>query len=181
MDVYCCRFARWFFKVIICPSSKITPHGCSLCLGDFGNMFWIIAFISWHLVGGWTNPSQKYARQNGFIFPKKGRNKKKKHIWNHNWSVTLIIRGPVPIHSSGLVPPFFKQTIPTKKKTQLFNPPEPALTWAMCDIATSKCHPPVSRNQSWLLGRLTVRGEDTVEMPEAPTPGPRTSTLWSVR
>ena len=23
-----------------------------------------------HLVGGWTNPSEKYARQNGFIFPK---------------------------------------------------------------------------------------------------------------
>ena len=22
------------------------------------------------LVGGWTNPSEKYARQNGFIFPK---------------------------------------------------------------------------------------------------------------
>ena len=23
-----------------------------------------------HLVGGWTNPFEKYARQNGFIFPK---------------------------------------------------------------------------------------------------------------
>ena len=27
-------------------------------------------------VGGWTNPSEKYARQNGFIFPKvRGENK----------------------------------------------------------------------------------------------------------
>ena len=29
------------------------------------------------LVGGWTNPSAKYARQNGFIFPKIGMNIKK--------------------------------------------------------------------------------------------------------
>ena len=29
------------------------------------------------LVGGWTNPSEKYARQNGFIFPHfRGENKK---------------------------------------------------------------------------------------------------------
>ena len=28
------------------------------------------------LVGGWTNPSEKYARQNGFIFPNvRGENK----------------------------------------------------------------------------------------------------------
>ena len=35
------------------------------------------------LVGGWTNPSEKYARQNGFIFPKfRGENK------TNNWSFT---------------------------------------------------------------------------------------------
>ena len=29
------------------------------------------------LVGGWTNPFEKYARQNGFIFPKvRGENSK---------------------------------------------------------------------------------------------------------
>ena len=35
--------------------------------------------ISWYddLVGGWTNPFEKYARQNGFIFPNfRGENKK---------------------------------------------------------------------------------------------------------
>ena len=30
-----------------------------------------------NLVGGWTNPIEKYARQNGFIFPNfRGENKK---------------------------------------------------------------------------------------------------------
>ena len=30
-----------------------------------------------YLVGGWTNPIEKYARQNGFIFPNfRGENKK---------------------------------------------------------------------------------------------------------
>ena len=35
------------------------------------------------LVGGWTNPSEKYARQNGFIFPK-FRGENSKNVWNHN-------------------------------------------------------------------------------------------------
>ena len=32
------------------------------------------------LVGGWTNPSEKYARQNGFIFPN-FRGENSKNIW----------------------------------------------------------------------------------------------------
>ena len=28
-----------------------------------------MSFFKGKLVGGWTNPSEKYARQNGFIFP----------------------------------------------------------------------------------------------------------------
>ena len=29
-----------------------------------------IPYIPYNLVGGWTNPFEKYARPNGFIFPK---------------------------------------------------------------------------------------------------------------
>ena len=35
-----------------------------------------------YLVGGWTNPVEKCARQNGFIFPNLGV--KMKNIWNHH-------------------------------------------------------------------------------------------------
>ena len=35
-----------------------------------------------HLVGGWTKPSEKYDRQNGFIFPKLGV--KWINAWNHH-------------------------------------------------------------------------------------------------
>ena len=147
-------------------------------LGEFGNMFWIIAFITWHLVGGWTNPSQKYESKWVHLSQIGGEKKKKKTSLKPQLVSNPHNPGSPVIHSCG---PLHSKQTSQQKKTQLFNPPEPALTWATCDIATSKCHPPVSRNQSWLLGRLTVRGEDTVEMPEAPTPAPRTSTLWSVR
>ena len=36
-----------------------------------------------HLVGGWTNPSEKYARQIGFTFPK-DPGWKKQNVWNHH-------------------------------------------------------------------------------------------------
>ena len=42
---------------------------------------YIITFKNIQLVGGWTNPSEKYARQNGFIFPRdRGENFKKKWV-----------------------------------------------------------------------------------------------------
>ena len=45
--------------------------------------FWAIDYMDPWLVGGWTNPSGNYARQNGFIFPKFwGENTK--HISNHH-------------------------------------------------------------------------------------------------
>ena len=34
------------------------------------------------LVSGWTNPFEKYARQNGIIFPNFGVNRI--NIWNHH-------------------------------------------------------------------------------------------------
>jgi len=40
------------------------------------------------LLGGWTNPSQKYDRQNGFIFPNFGVTIK--NIWNHHLIMTHI-------------------------------------------------------------------------------------------
>ena len=40
-----------------------------------------------YLVGGWTNPSEKYARQIG-SFPQVGV--KKKHIWNHQLVLDLL-------------------------------------------------------------------------------------------
>ena len=45
---------------------------------------WLVPWSSRHvnLDGGWTNPSQKYARQNGIIFPKV-RDENSKNIWNH--------------------------------------------------------------------------------------------------
>ena len=36
--------------------------------------------VVYQLVGGWTNPFEKYARQNGFIFPK-FRGENSKNIW----------------------------------------------------------------------------------------------------
>ena len=41
-----------------------------------------------YLVGGWTNPSEKYARQNGFIFP--NLRVKIKNIWNHQRFIYLV-------------------------------------------------------------------------------------------
>ena len=44
-----------------------------------------------NLVGGWTNPFEKYARQNGFIFPKvRGKNKKCLKLWNHHLGNNFI-------------------------------------------------------------------------------------------
>ena len=37
-----------------------------------------------NLVGGWTNPSEKYAHQNGFIFPKFGSVAPRKINMEHN-------------------------------------------------------------------------------------------------
>ncbi len=53
--VFCCCFQLWYWaRVWFLPNAEIHP-----------------------LVGGWTNPSEKYVRQNGFIFPKfRGENKK---------------------------------------------------------------------------------------------------------
>ncbi len=51
--------------------------------------------ISW-LVGGWTNPFEKYARQNGFIFPN-FRGENSKNIWNHH-PVDLL--GVIPLDVS---------------------------------------------------------------------------------
>ena len=36
--------------------------------------------MTW-LVGGWTNPFEKYARQNGSIFPQVISGENKKNIW----------------------------------------------------------------------------------------------------
>ena len=48
------------------------------------NPSWWYSFDVQNLVGGWTNPSEKYARQNGFIFPNfRGENTKKKLSCHH--------------------------------------------------------------------------------------------------
>ena len=55
-----------------------------LLLLNFGGVILqcLIRFMTFHLVGGWTNPFEKYARQIGFIFPKdRGENK---NVWNHH-------------------------------------------------------------------------------------------------
>ena len=54
-----------------------------------------------YLVGGWTNPFEKYARQNGFIFPN-FRGENKKYLSCHN----LAIDPSSPQHG-----PFFSQGI----------------------------------------------------------------------
>ena len=51
-----------------------------------------LALARIRLVGGWTNPFEKYARQNGFIFPKWSKNNKYiciciyiyTYIWDHH-------------------------------------------------------------------------------------------------
>ena len=50
-------------KIIFWASNlNILGDGCVKFLG--------VCIIHPNLVGGWTNPSEKYARQNGFIFSK---------------------------------------------------------------------------------------------------------------
>ena len=72
--------------VIICP--EVSPNLCGeitdiFCLGTSlrPNLLGWMSFSRLHdrttPVGGWTNPFETYARQNGFIFPKvRGENKK---------------------------------------------------------------------------------------------------------
>ena len=43
-------------------------------------------YPSTYLVGGWTNPSEKYARQNGFIFPK-FRDENNKYLSCHHLAI----------------------------------------------------------------------------------------------
>ncbi len=46
-------------------SSEIPRVVCMIIIG----LWWRNLLRSYPLRGGWTNPSEKYARQNGFIFP----------------------------------------------------------------------------------------------------------------
>ena len=50
------------------------------------NDWWFAAFpsLTSFLVGGWTNPFEKYARQNGFIFPQVSGWKFKKYMSCHH-------------------------------------------------------------------------------------------------
>ena len=60
------------------PGFGIDARLC--CIQIFGMKRLVKSFG--FLVGGWTNPSEKYARQIGFIFPKV--RVKRKNIWNHH-------------------------------------------------------------------------------------------------
>ena len=49
-------------------------------------MFQVPGMSNIYLVGGWTNPFEKYARQNGFIFPK-DRDENKKYLSCHHLDI----------------------------------------------------------------------------------------------
>ncbi len=55
---------------------------------ETGLNYWAL-FPYTFLVGGWTNPSEKYDRQNGFIFPN-FRGENSKNIWNHHLDIGWI-------------------------------------------------------------------------------------------
>ena len=50
-------------------------------------------YPKFHLVGGWTNPSEKYARQIG-SFPQGGV--KTKNIWNHHLGMHYLLEDQIP-------------------------------------------------------------------------------------
>ena len=67
-----------------------------------------------YLVGGWTNPSEKYARKNGIISPTRDESTGKKYIWNHHlkdgpqtdryrWSCNPFIHGRTTMVSCSAV------------------------------------------------------------------------------
>ena len=61
------------------PADGTSGSGNRLAANSVGNFAWklwrwtrllvAMMLLGLHLVGGWTNPSEKYFRQNGFIFP----------------------------------------------------------------------------------------------------------------
>ena len=61
-----------------------------------------LSFLNLHLVGGWTNPFENYARQNGFIFPNfRGEHENKSLSCHH----PVILRKPKWMFPKILVPP----------------------------------------------------------------------------
>ena len=71
-----------------CSSRNIKSPGKSQKLGKTVTQGVHNKIHDWHpsyqlLVGGWTNPFEKYDRQNGFIFPKV-RGEHVKNIWVAN-------------------------------------------------------------------------------------------------
>jgi len=87
-----------------------------------------------YLVGGWTNPFEKYDRQNGFIFPN-FRDERKKYLSCHHPGMLSNYTTPnyVPLQAQRLVV-FFHQALPRRLEEQ-FQRSSPCLS---CKKSTKK-------------------------------------------